>query len=133
ASWMVVIFMAPVLMGVGVGRCAPYGFYAATIPTVIPFSIILVALGYACTLLVVVVFPARRARDLLMLMGLVFAAAVVLLLRFIQPEPLLRGESPPHSTDFFATLQSPITPMLPSFWAGETLFAAVQGGFDWLH
>ena len=23
--------------------------------------------------------------------------------------------------------------MLPSFWAGETLFAAVQGGFDWLH
>ena len=130
---MVVIFMAPVLIGVGVGRCAPYAFYATMIATIIPFSIIPVALGSACTLFVVNVFPARRARDLLMLMGLVFAAAVVLLLRFIQPERLLRVESLPDITDFFATLQSPVTPMLPSFWAGETLFAAVQGGFDWLH
>jgi ABC-2 type transport system permease protein len=130
---MVVIFMAPVLVGVGVGRCAPNSYYATTIATVIPFSIIPVALGSACTLFVVNVFPARRARDLLMLMGLVFAAAVVLVLRFIQPERLLRVESLPDITDFFATLQSPITPLLPSFWAGETLFAAVQGGFDWLH
>jgi ABC-2 type transport system permease protein len=133
ASWMVVIFMAPVLIGVGVGRCAPYAYYATTITTVIPFSIIPVALGSACTLFVVNVFPARRARDLLMLMGLVFATAVVLLLRFIQPERLLRVESLPDITDFFATLQSPVTPLLPSFWAGETLFAAMQGGFDWLH
>ena len=133
ASWMVVIFMAPVLIGIGVGRCAPYAFYATTIATVVPFSIVPVALGSACTLFVVNVFPAKRARDLLMLMGLGFAVAVVLLLRFIQPERLLRVESLPDVTDFFATLQSPITPMLPSFWAGETLFAAVQGGFDWLH
>jgi ABC-2 type transport system permease protein len=133
ASWMVVIFMAPVLVGVGAGRCAPPGFYATAIATVVPFSIIPVALGSACTLAVVNVFPARRARDLLMLMGLVFAAAIVLLLRFIQPERLLRVESLPDITDFFATLQSPITPLLPSFWAGETLFASLQGGFDWLH
>ena len=76
------------------------------------------------------VFPARRARDLLMLMGLVFAAGLVLLLRFIQPERLIRVESLPDITDFFATLQSPITPMLPSFWAGEALFAGMQGGVD---
>ena len=42
-------------------------------------------------------------------------------------------ESLPDVTDFFATLQSPITPMLPSFWAGETLFASLQGGADLLH
>ena len=34
-------------------------------------------------------------------------------------ERLLRVESLPDITDFFATLQSPITPMLPSFWAGK--------------
>ena len=62
-----------------------------------------------------------------MLMGLVFAAGLVLLLRFIQPERLLRVESLPDITDFFATLQSPITPLLPSFWAGEALFASLQG------
>src|SRR5205809_4655612 len=28
ASWMVVAFLAPLLLGVGVARCAPYSFYA---------------------------------------------------------------------------------------------------------
>jgi ABC-2 type transport system permease protein len=79
------------------------------------------------------VFPARRARDILMLMGLVFAMSIVLLLRFLQPERLLRVESMPEVTDFFATLQSPITPLLPSFWAGEALFAGLQNGWDLLH
>src|SRR5687767_11836189 len=104
ASWMVVIFMAPVLMGVGLGCCAPLSYYATAIATVIPFAVIPVAAGTGCTLFVVNVFPARRARDLLMLMGLVFAVAIVLLLRFIQPERLLRVESLPDITDFFATL-----------------------------
>ena len=85
------------------------------------------------TLVLVNVFPARRARDILMLMGLLFAIALVLLLRFLRPERLLRVESLPDITAFFATLQSPVTPLLPSFWAGETLFAALQGGIDWLH
>ncbi len=133
ASWMVVIFMAPVLMGIGLGSSAPPGYYLTALVTVAPFAVIPVAFGSVCTLLVVNVFPARRARDLLMLMGLVFAAGIVLLLRFIQPERLMRVESLPDITDFFATLQSPITPLLPSFWAGEALFASIQGGTDLLH
>jgi hypothetical protein len=61
-----------------------------------------------------------------MFMGLLFAASLVILLRFMRPEQLLTVESLPDVTAFFATLQSPITPLLPSFWAGETLFV---GGF----
>ncbi|MBI2827688.1 MAG: hypothetical protein HYX77_00265, partial [Acidobacteria bacterium] len=92
-----------------------------------------VAVGAAATLLLVNVLPARRARDLLMLVSLLFAAAIVLTLRFIQPERLIRVESLPDITDFFATLQSPMTPLLPSFWAGELLYAGLQGGSDLLH
>jgi ABC-2 type transport system permease protein len=89
--------------------------------------------GTACTLLLVNVFPARRARDLLMLMGFLFAASIVVLLRMIRPEQLLRAESLPDVTGFFSTLQSPVTPLLPSFWAGELLFASLKGGWDALH
>jgi ABC-2 type transport system permease protein len=133
ASWMVVVFMTPVLTGVGLARSAPLSFYATAVLTVLPFVMIPVALGSVVTLGLVNVFPARRARDVLMLMGLVFATSIVMLLRFIQPERLLRVESMPEVTAFFATLQSPVTPMLPSFWAGETLFASLQGGWDPLH
>ncbi len=133
ASWMVVIFLVPLLLGLGIARCAPASFYLTAILTVVPFAVIPVAVGTAATLLLVNIFPARRARDILMLMGLLFAATIVMLLRYIQPERLLRVESLPDITDFFATLQSPVAPLLPSFWAGETLFASLQGGRDWLH
>ena len=133
ASWMVVIFLAPVLIGVGRARCAGLAFYAMSVLTVVPFVVIPVAAGTGVTLLLVNVFPARRARDILMLMGLLFAASLVILLRFIRPEQLLKVESLPDLTAFFATLQSPITPLLPSFWAGEMLFASLRGGSDLLH
>ena len=133
ASWMVVVFLVPLLVGIGLARCAPVSFYALAVLTIVPFSVIPVALGTAATLLLVNVFPARRARDILMLMGLLFAASLVILLRYIRPERLMHVESLPDITAFFSTLQSPITPFLPSFWAGETLFASLQGGRDLLH
>jgi len=68
-----------------------------------------------------------------MVTGLLFAASIVILIRYIRPERLLRVESLPDITAFFATLQSPVTPLLPSFWAGETLFASLRGGRDLLH
>ena len=133
SSWMVVVFIAPVLLGVGLAQCAPASFYITSALTIVPFAIIPVAVGTACTLLLVNVFPARRARDLLMLMGFLFAASIVVLLRMIRPEQLLRVESLPDVTGFFSTLQSPVTPLLPSFWAGELLFASLKGGWDALH
>jgi ABC-2 type transport system permease protein len=133
ASWMVVVFIAPVLMGVGSARCAGATFYITAFLTTAPFVVLPVAAGSLTTLLLVNTFPAKRARDILMLMGLLFAASLVVLLRFIRPEQLMRVESLPDLTDFFSTLQSPITPLLPSFWAGETLFASLRGSADWLH
>ena len=133
ASWMVVVFTIPVLLAVGLAHCASLGYYATALATLVPFVAIPVALGSAVTLFLVNVFPARRARDILMLMGLLFAVTIVLLLRFLRPERLLSVESLPDVTAFFATLQSPVTPLLPSFWAGEALFSALRGDVDWLH
>jgi ABC-2 type transport system permease protein len=133
AGWMVIVFLVPVLAGVGLAKCAPVSFVAIAMLTVAPFVVIPVGLGAGVTLLLVNVFPARRARDILMLMGLVFAVSLVILLRVVQPERLLRVESMPVVTDFFATLQSPVTPFLPSFWAGEVIFAGLHGSPDWLH
>jgi ABC-2 type transport system permease protein len=133
ASWMVVAFMVPALLGVGVARCAGAGYYATIAFVLVPFVLIPIALGCAVTLLLVNIFPARRARDILMIMGLLFGIALVMLLRFLRPERLLNVQTLPDVTAFFATLQSPITPLLPSFWAGETLFTGLQGGLDRFH
>ena len=99
AGWMVVVFLVPVLAGIATAKCASPLFVVTATLTVVPFVVIPIAIGSAVTLLLVNVFPARRARDILMLMGLVFAISIVLLLRFIQPERLLRVESMPEVTD----------------------------------
>ena len=133
ASWMVVVFMVPVLCGIGAARCAGPGYYLIGLLALVPFVLIPVSLGALTTLLLVNTFPARRARDILMFMGLLFAAGLLVLLRVLRPERLLRLESLPEIADFFTVMQSPITPLLPSFWAGEMLFAGLQGRVDWLH
>jgi ABC-2 type transport system permease protein len=73
ASWMVVVFLLPVLLALGLARCAGWRFYAASLLAVLPFVVIPVTAGALVTLVLVNVFPARRARDILMLMGLLFA------------------------------------------------------------
>ena len=133
SAWMVVAFILPVLLAVGLARCAPASYYLAAVLTVVPFVLIPTAAGSVVTLVLVNVFPARRARDILMFMGLLFAMAIVVLLRFLRPERLMSVQSLPDVTAFFATLQSPVTPLLPSFWAGESLFAALGGSWDGLH
>jgi ABC-2 type transport system permease protein len=128
-----VTFLVPVLLAVGLARCAGGLYYTAIVLTLVPFVLIPVAAGSVVALLLVNIFPARRARDILMLMGLLFAVALVMMLRFLRPERLLNVQSLPDVTAFFATLQSPVTPLFPSFWAGETLFSALQRQVDWLH
>jgi ABC-2 type transport system permease protein len=133
ASWMVAVFVLPVLLGIGVARCAPLAYYAWAAATVVPFVLIPVSAGCLVTLLLVNVFPARRAREVLMLMGLLMSVGLVLLLRFIRPERLLDVASLPDIAGFFSTFQVPLGPLAPSFWAGETLFSALHGERDWLH
>jgi ABC-2 type transport system permease protein len=133
AGWMVVAFVLPVLLGVGLARCAGWIYYVTMPFAVVPFVVIPAALGCLLTLVLVNTFPARRARDVLMLMGALFAIGLIVLLRFLRPERLLSVQALPDVTAFFATLQSPVTPLLPSFWTGEALFAALQGGVDGLH
>src|SRR5438874_5965544 len=100
SSWMVLVFIVPALAGIGLAHCAPAAYYPLSIAAVAPFVVIPVAAGTAVTLLLVNIFPARRARDILMLMGLLFAGSLVVLLRMIQPEQLFKVESLPDVTDF---------------------------------
>src|SRR5262249_10959974 len=71
SSWMVVLFAVPAFLAYGVAHHAGPLFYLATIVTLPPFLVIPAALGVACTAVLVNVFPARRTRDILVLLSIV--------------------------------------------------------------
>jgi len=130
SSWMVVLLLVPLLAGYGTVYGAGPGFYLLSVGVVVPFLVIPAVLGAGVTLLLVSVFPARRTRDLLALIGLMAAAGVVLLLRLLQPERLVRPEEARGVMDFLSTLRTPTSPWLPSEWAAQALLGWLTGGFE---
>ncbi|MDZ7780857.1 MAG: hypothetical protein U5R14_13130 [Gemmatimonadota bacterium] len=131
SSWMVALLAVPLLAAYGVVYAADWGYYVLALATLVPFLVVPAVVGSAVTLALVNVFPARRTRDLLALIGLFAAAGVVALFRFLRPERLMRPEEFRDLVDFVAVLQTPTSPWLPSEWVADTLMSYLNGFFDW--
>jgi ABC-2 type transport system permease protein len=131
SSWMVALLAVPLLLAYGVVYAASGWYYVLAIGTLIPFLVIPAVIGSAATLILVNVFPARRTRDLLALIGLFAAAGVVALFRFVRPERLMRPEEFRDLVDFVAVLRTPTSAWLPSQWAADALMSHLSGFFQW--
>jgi len=131
SSWMVALLAIPILIAYGVVYAADVRYYLLAAATLVPFLVIPAVLGSALTLLLVNIFPARRTRDLLALIGLFAVAGVVALLRFIRPERLMSPEQFRSLVDFVAVLRTPTSPWLPSEWVSDALMSYLGGYFQW--
>ena len=132
SSWMVALLSAPILAAYGVMYGGGLLFPLLAVGTLIPFLIVPAVLGTIFTLMLVNVFPARRTRDLLALIGLFSAAGVVVLLRVLRPERLMRPEEFRSLVDFVAVLRTPTSAWLPNEWVADTLMGFLSGRLDYL-
>ncbi len=130
SSWMVGLICVPIL--VAYGRVYGHGLElaAVSLAALIPLFIILAAVGSAVTLLLVSVFPARRAKDIFGVITVAAAGGVVLLIRLLRPESLARPEGFRNLGEFMALLRGPTSPWLPSEWAAEAIMGALRGELD---
>ncbi|MEK9505902.1 putative ABC transporter permease subunit [Gaopeijia maritima] len=132
SSWMVALMAVPILAAYGVVYAAGPLYYLTAVVVMAAFLVLPAVLGTAFTLMLVNVFPARRTRDLLALVGLFAVAGVVVLFRFLRPERLMRPEEFRDLVDFMAVLRTPTSPWLPSEWAADALMGRL-GGVPDLH
>lgn len=121
SSWMVLLLSIPLLAAYGIVWGGGPFFPLVAAAALIPLCVIPGVIGSAVTLLLVNIFPARRTRDLLGLVTLLAAGALVLFLRMVRPEQLARPEGFQSLVDFIAVLRTPSHPLLPSEWAGAML------------
>lgn len=128
SSWMVLVFAVPAFLAYGIAHHAGLLFYVATALTLPPFLVIPAAIGVACTAVLVNVFPARRTRDILVLLSVVAVAVLYSLFRLLQPERLVNPEAFASFMQFLAAMQTPSSPFLPSTWAAEVLYPLLNGG-----
>ncbi len=121
SSWMVILLAIPVLTAYGIVYQGGPLFPIVALAAFVPFLVLPAVIGSSITLILVNVFPARRARDLLTLLAIGAAGGVVLLLRLIRPERLARPEGFRNLLDFIAVLRTPTNPFLPSEWAADMI------------
>ena len=121
SSWITLIYGLPVFLAYGMVFKASLLYYAVLFLTIIPFLIIPAGLGIMVTMLLVNAFPARRAKDVLVLLGLLFFVVLYILFRMLQPEKLVDPDAFPSLVQYLTAMRAPISPLLPSSWSTETL------------
>jgi ABC-2 type transport system permease protein len=121
SSWMTLIYGLPVFIAYGMVFKASLAYYLGLALTIVPFLIIPAGIGIIVTMLLVNAFPARRAKDIIVLLGLLFFVVMYILFRMLQPEKLVDPDSFPTLVQYLTAMRAPVSPLLPSYWATETL------------
>jgi ABC-2 type transport system permease protein len=121
SSWMVLLFGFPVFLAYGAVFSAGPLYYVAVLATLVPFLTIPAALGVMVTTLLVLVFPARRMRDILVVGSVALIAGGYLTLRLARPERLASPAEFAGFAAFLAAFEAPASPYLPTTWAAEVL------------
>jgi ABC-2 type transport system permease protein len=136
SSWITLIYGLPVFIAYGAVFKAPVLYYLGLMLTLVPFLIIPAGLGIMATMLLVNAFPARRAKDVLVLLGMLFFVVLYILFRMLKPEKLVDPDTFPSLVQYLTALRAPVSPLLPSFWATETLSPllrhSLEGSFFYL-
>ncbi len=132
SSWMVALMAIPMFAAYGTVYHGGWLFAPLAVLTFVPFLIVPSVVGSAITLILVNVFPARRTRDILSVIAIASASAIVLLFRLVRPERLARPEGFRSLVDFVSVLRTPTSPFLPSEWVSRTLMGELDGNTDWL-
>lgn len=127
SSWIFLLFGMPIFLAYGVVYRASGVYYGLCLLVIPPFLIIASTLGVMVIMLLVHVFPARRTRDVLFVLSIVFVTVLYMLFRFLKPEILVDPEGFANLLDYFTSLRAASSPLLPSFWAAESLLPLLQG------
>ena len=127
SSWMVLLLAIPMFAAYGVVYSGGPFFSLIVLATFVPFLVVPTVIGSAVTLLLVTVFPARRARDILSVIAVLAAGGLVVLFRLLRPERLARPEGFKSLVEFVTLLRGPTSPFLPSEWVQRAVMSWLSG------
>jgi ABC-2 type transport system permease protein len=130
SSWMVLLFGLPILLAAGLVFDSPIWYYPWMAGVLAVFLLLPTGLGAIITTMLVKAFPARKTQDVLIILAIVFVVLIYFLLRFLRPEQLFNPDLFHGFAEYFASLRAPNSPLIPSVWATEAVWAGLSGTID---
>ncbi len=129
ASWTIGLVLVPFALALLRVEKLGWGFLAAFAAALPPFLLLSASFGIAFTLLLLRLFPSSRTRDVVWVLSSLSLTVTYGLVRFAQPERLIRPDALKVVAEYLNFLQAPTAPYLPSWWFSEGLRLAAEG--DW--
>lgn len=132
SSWMMLLFGVPVFLAYAIQSDAGPSYYLA-LATAVPALLLMAAsFGITVATILVNVFPARRTRELMVLLGIMAVAALFVVVRSLRPERFVNAQEFQEVAQYLAQLQSPDPVLFPPRWASEVLGATLlYSPFPW--
>ena len=127
SAWMPVAFMLPIFLAYGVVFKSALVYFLMAPLVTIP---LLAMGGYLSQLLVLVmvnVFPARRAREIMGLTAILAFCGLYVAFRLMRPEDLINPGSFMSAAAYLANLETPASILLPTEWAVEAVWPHLSG------
>lgn len=133
SSWMMALFGVPVFFAYGFRSHAGWSYYAALLVAVPALLVMATNLGITVSTILVNVFPARRTRELMVLLGLVMVVTLFVLLRALRPERLVNAQEFDNAAQYLAQVQVPAPILFPPRWASEVISSTLlYQPFPWV-
>ena len=127
ASWMIGLVLLPYILAVMRVLHLGAAFFAAFVFALPPFLLLAASFGIGFTLVLLYLFPSSRTRDVVWVLSSLSLTVVYGLVRFAQPERLIRPDALKVVAEYLSFLQAPTAPYLPSWWMARGLQAAAEG------
>jgi len=127
SSWMIGLVLVPFVLALMRVLHLGAAFFAAFAFTLPPFLLLAASFGIGFTLLLLYLFPSSRTRDVVWVLSSLSMTVMYGLVRFAQPERLIRPDMLKVVAEYLNFLQAPTAPYLPSWWLARALQAAAGG------
>jgi len=127
SSWMLIVFGLPIFMAYAYVYRPGLVFYVTLLHMNLALAVIAGGFGILVTMLLVYVFPARRTRDLILLLSMLMLVTLYIMFRFLRPEKLVNPEAFFTLSHYLSALKVPQSPYLPTHWIAETLWEDIAG------
>ncbi|HVE14717.1 MAG TPA: hypothetical protein VNI01_15075 [Elusimicrobiota bacterium] len=129
SSWMIGLALFPFVIALARVRGLGWSFHAGFLFLLAPCLLLAAIVGMAFTLALMRAFPSARTRDAVWALSSLSTALLYGLLRFSQPERLVRPDMLRRVAEYLNYLQAPTAPFAPSWWMTRGLSACAVG--DW--
>lgn len=127
ASWMIGLILVPYITAIMRVQHLSVLYFAGFVVAVPPFLLLAASFGIGFTLLLLYFFPSSRTRDVVWVFSSLSLTVTYGLVRFAQPEKLIRADGLKVVAEYLNFLQAPTAPYLPSWWLSEALRMAAEG------